>query len=98
MYLLFIFGFTAILFTMINLFMYKAKKPYALWMGLALSFSVLAVWSESLYASQAILSQDASMLYDVTAYMHKPLLTVSIGSIVLNMIPAVLSTLRKSKP
>lgn len=80
-----LFGVIAIIFTFVNLYMYKVGKNYKLAMAIGLSFTALTLCSEYTLVSGWVKVNDWTALLDVVPYMETALWILTIISIVLNV-------------
>ena len=85
-----LFGGIAVVFTFINLYIYKAGKSYKLAMAIGLSFTALTLCSVYTMVSEWVKLNDWTALLDVVPYMETALWVFTIMSIVLNITPILL--------
>ncbi len=92
-----IFGVIAIASTLINLYMYKTKKDYKLAMAMGLAFTALTLTAEYDMVSKWVQTEDLPALLDVVPTMSSALWTLTIISILLNILPILLEFKTKNK-
>ncbi|QTD42772.1 hypothetical protein [Sporosarcina sp. Te-1] len=85
-----IFGVTAIIATITNLYMYKMGKDYKLAMAMGLSFTALTLCAEYSLVSRWVKVEDWAALMDVVPGMEKALWFLTVVSIILNIAPILL--------
>ncbi|HZJ87498.1 MAG TPA: hypothetical protein VFC75_04665 [Erysipelothrix sp.] len=85
-----IFGILAILLTIFNYIFYFLGKDYKYFMALALSFTALTLWGDIHMFANWWEIGDTTAIDDTLIYMVKPLLFLTLSSIILNMIPMFL--------
>ena len=90
-----LFGGIAVVFTFINLYIYKAGKSYKLAMAIGLSFTALTLCSVYTMVSEWVKLNDSTALLDVVPYMETALWVFTIMSIVLNITPILLELKNK---
>ena len=90
-----LFGGIAVVFTFINLYIYKAGKSYKLAMAIGLSFTALTLCSVYTMESEWVKLNDWTALLDVVPYMETALWVFTIMSIVLNITPILLELKNK---
>ena len=90
-----LFGGIAVVFTFINLHIYKAGKSYKLAMAIGLSFTALTLCSVYTMVSEWVKLNDWTALLDVVPYMETALWVFTIMSIVLNITPILLELKNK---
>lgn len=90
-----LFGGIAVVFTFINLYIYKAGKSYKLAMAIGLSFTALTLCSVYTMVSEWVKLNDWTALLDVVHYMETALWVFTIMSIVLNITPILLELKNK---
>lgn len=91
-----LFGFIAVILTLINLFLYATGKDYKLAMALALAFTALTLCAEHHLIASWVKAADWAALEDVVPTMEKVLWTLTLASIVLNMLPIFLEKKQSS--
>lgn len=91
-----IFGLLSIVFTFINLFLYRKGTDYKLAMALGLSFTALTLCAEYSLVSNWVIEENWGAIMDVVPYMDNALWFLTLCSILLNMLPILLD-LRKQK-
>ena len=90
-----LFGGIAVVFTFINLYIYKAGKSYKLAMAIGLSFTALTLCSVYTMVSEWVKLNDWTALLDVVPDMETALWVFTIMSIVLNITPILLELKNK---
>ena len=90
-----LFGGIAVVFTFINLYIYKAGKSYKLAMAIGLSFMALTLCSVYTMVSEWVKLNDWTALLDVVPDMETALWVFTIMSIVLNITPILLELKNK---
>lgn len=89
-----IFGFLAIVLTIVNLILYARGKDYKLVMALALSSTALTLAAEYRAVADWVRAEDWGALADVVPTMGKLLWVLTIMAVLLNIAPTILD-LRK---
>ncbi|GGA60194.1 hypothetical protein [Ornithinibacillus halotolerans] len=90
-----IFGFIAIIATLINLYSYHLGKEYKLAMAIGLSFTALTVCAEYSLVSRWVAVEDWAAIEDVVPGMERALWFLTIVSILLNIMPILLELKKK---
>ena len=85
-----LFGFVAIVATVLNLYLYAKHKDYKLAMALGLSFTALTLCAENSMLSNWVEVEDWAALLDVVPTLEKSLWILTIISILLNILPIIL--------
>ena len=88
-------GGIAVVFTFINLYIYKAGKSYKLAMAIGLSFTALTLCSVYTMVSEWVKLNDWTALLYVVPYIETALWVFTIMSIVLNITPILLELKNK---
>ena len=83
-------GVITIIATLMNLLMYLLKKDYKLWMAVAISFTALTLCTMIRMLTKWVVSEDWTALLDVAPLLEKSLWTLTILSILLNIMPLLL--------
>lgn len=86
-----LFGALTILATMTNIVLYIKGKNYELAMAIALSLTALTLCAEYQLIANWVVHEDWAALLDVVPTMEKMLWLFVIGSIVVNILPTILT-------
>ncbi len=90
-------GLAAIAATVMNIYMFSKGKDSTLWMALGLSFTALTMCAEYHMISSWASSGDWAAIEDVAPTMNQALWVLTIISVVLNLLPIILSKVSRNK-